>query len=455
MAFWRALCPDLRIEAPHSQGGFRLGNVAALMKQLRFEGYVNVSGVVPEKLVARLRGCIAKLHERGIPLAFAFVYDESWQVFQGLAAFIEAALGARYRALPDFWVWHVIPSQGAAGWGPHRDRVQPTVDRNNAPHSLTVWVPFTDATPLNGCIYVLPAHLDDCFKRRSWSGKDNAEVLAPQNIRALPATAGSMLAWNQGLLHWGGRASRLETVPRSSAAFEFQRGDKAPFNRPLLDPKRAPSFQERLGLIGKQILQYKHMYPLTPETEAIAEALHAQFMPDGAPTASNQRRNPALSSSIILAPVENGYLAYDSDSERVHELNPVAALIAELCDGTRSLEQIRAEVAPLLPEGAAAGVDRWIEEGLKAGLLTRDDGASAGHRDLSAKELCDLAKRLRRGGKAQLAFLCQQAVTQLSPDDADAWSYLGYLAHIVGRRDRAREAYERYLALKPGDAAVR
>ena len=66
-----------------------------------------------------------------------------------------------------------------------------------------------------------------------------------------------MLAWNQGLLHWGGRASQLGTAPRSSAAFEFQRGDRAAFNRPLLDPKRMPTFQERLGLIAKQILQYR------------------------------------------------------------------------------------------------------------------------------------------------------------------------------------------------------
>jgi hypothetical protein len=107
-------------------------------------------------------------------------------------------------------------------------------------------------------------------------------VLAPQNIRALPAPAGSLLAWNQAVLHWGGRASRLAEGPRSSAAFEFQRGDKAPFNRPLLDPKKAPPFHQRLGLVGKQVLQYKHMYPLAPDIAMIAEALRSRFMPGGA-----------------------------------------------------------------------------------------------------------------------------------------------------------------------------
>jgi len=252
------------------------------MKDLRVEGYVNVPGVVPKTAYVPLRECVSRLHERRIPLAFAFVYDEMWQAFQGVAAFIRAALGADYRALPDFWVWHVVPDDAVTGWSPHRDRVQPTVDRDNSPHTLTVWLPFTEATPLNGCIYVLPAHLDPRFARRKWDGDGNVTVNEPQNVRALPAPAGSLLAWNQGVLHWGGRASRLAKGPRTSAAFEFQRGDKEPFNTPLLDPSATPPFTQRLGLIGKQVLQYKHMYPLTDDVAAIAETLKGRFRPGAA-----------------------------------------------------------------------------------------------------------------------------------------------------------------------------
>jgi hypothetical protein len=43
-------------------------------------------------------------------------------------------------------------------------------------------------------------------------------------------------------------------------AFEFQRGDVKPYNKPLMDLKSTPSFELRWKLIGKQILQYKHMY---------------------------------------------------------------------------------------------------------------------------------------------------------------------------------------------------
>jgi hypothetical protein len=280
--FWRSLEPTLAIEGRSAAPRFDVGDVDALMRNLRVEGYVNVPGVVPKTTYVPLRECVARFHERRIPLAFTFVYDEMWRAFQGVSAFIAAALGPGYRALPDFWVWHVEANDAGKGWAPHRDRVQPTVDRDNSPHTLTVWLPFTEATPLNGCIYVLPAHLDPRFTRRRWDGDDNTIVHEPQNVRALPAPAGSLLAWNQGVLHWGGRSSRLAKGPRTSAAFEFQRGDKEAFNTPLLDPATIPPFTQRLGLIGKQVLQYKHMYPLTADVAAIAETLRGRFRPGAA-----------------------------------------------------------------------------------------------------------------------------------------------------------------------------
>jgi SAM-dependent methyltransferase len=275
---WRALCPTLHVEGGMPRPAFAIGDVDELVGQLRLEGYVNVPGVVEESVFEPLRDCIATLHRAGIPPAFAFVYDEFWHAFRGVSRFIEAALGKDYLALPDFWVWHLTPSEQAAGFGPHRDRVQPTLDPDDSPHSLTVWLPFSDATPLNGCIYVLPAQHDERFRRRVWDGPGNDKVEDLQNIRAVPAQAGSFLAWNQAILHWGGRASRRAEGPRTSAAFEFQRGDKPPFNEPLLDPQRVPSFAERLGLIGKQILQYRHMYPLAPNVERLAIELRDRFM---------------------------------------------------------------------------------------------------------------------------------------------------------------------------------
>ncbi|MBI2699023.1 MAG: hypothetical protein CK429_19390 [Mycobacterium sp.] len=280
--FWGELCPGMSIEAGGYARPAAVGEVTSLLANLKREGYVQVPGALPETTVAPIRYAVSTLFQRGIPLAFAFVYDELWLAFQGLSSFLTSVLGEDYRALPDFWVWHVNPNENALGWGPHRDRVIPTLDPDNSPHTLTVWLPFTDATPLNGCMYMLPAHLDDRFRQRRWDGENNTVVYNLQDIRALPATAGSLLAWNQAVLHWGGRGSRLGAGPRISAAFEFQRADRPPFNNPLLDPARVPTFQERLGLIGKQVLQYRHMYPLSDEVAAIATSLFQRFMP-GAP----------------------------------------------------------------------------------------------------------------------------------------------------------------------------
>src|SRR4051812_27454150 len=97
-AFWRAFRPDLTIESTDPHPKFEVPGLAALMAELRHEGYVNVPGVVPEKQFAALRACIEALHERKLPLAFAFVYDQFWHVFQGVSSFLEAVLGPGYRA---------------------------------------------------------------------------------------------------------------------------------------------------------------------------------------------------------------------------------------------------------------------------------------------------------------------------------------------------------------------
>ena len=280
--FWKASEPGLTIEGGATAPTGAFEDPKRLMAELRYEGYVNVPGVLAADYVERLRLCVERLNTRKIPLPFAFVYDQYWQAFQAVSSFIELALGQNYKAMPDFWVWCVTPSETSTGWGPHRDKVIPTLDRDNSPHTLTVWLPFSESTPLNGCIYVLPAHLDDRFKKRSWDGETNTDVTVPQNIRALPASAGSMLAWNQAILHWGGRASRMAQAPRISVAFEFQRGDKNPFNTPLLDPKKLPPFHQRLGLIAKQVLQYAHMYPLSPEVQKLAETLRDRYTPGAA-----------------------------------------------------------------------------------------------------------------------------------------------------------------------------
>jgi len=162
--------------------------------------------------------------------------------------------------------------------------------------------------------------------------------------------------------------------------------------------------------------------------------------------------NPTVNPVILLSPVEGGYVAYDPAQDHLHQLNPVAALITELCDGTKSIQEISDLVGPLAPETAA--IAEWVDQGMKAGLLVWQGSEPAARRELSAVELSSLTKRLREAGKVQPAYLCGKRAVELKPDDWDAWYNLGEIAQCVGRRDEAREAYQRYLDAHPEDGEI-
>ena len=51
-------------------------------------------------------------------------------------------------------------------------------------------------------------------------------------------------------------------------------GDTVPvYNSPLTHPLMLHKFKDRLRLVAKQLLQYKHMYPLSKEMQQLAEDL--------------------------------------------------------------------------------------------------------------------------------------------------------------------------------------
>ena len=164
--------------------------------------------------------------------------------------------------------------------------------------------------------------------------------------------------------------------------------------------------------------------------------------------------NPRLNPDVLLSPVENGYIAYDAATDRLHELNPVAALITELCNGTRGVPEIRALAAPFVPEDKTGEIDKWIDGAVAAGLLVRD-GAEGSGKVMGAQRLSELAAHLREYGKIQPAYLCARRMVELAPDDAEAWCSMAELAHIVGQREQARIGYEKYLEAHPEDAEVR
>jgi predicted TPR repeat methyltransferase len=156
-----------------------------------------------------------------------------------------------------------------------------------------------------------------------------------------------------------------------------------------------------------------------------------------------------------VSPVEGGYLAYDSVRDQLYELNAMGALLAELCDGSRSVDEIRALAGPLMPEGQTAEIDSWIDAGIEAGLLVWGDGTTVRPRELTAEELTGLAEKLRGNGFTESTFLCLKRLTELTPENSDTWHALGFAAQAVGRRDDARNAFAQYLEYCPEDASIR
>lgn len=281
--FWRDHFPDLTISealpspvTPPAQAA-----LDTIKKRVTKEGYFDERSPALERMAPRLAESVQKLVALGLPAPFLFVFDEPWNAFRAVDAVIAALLGSDFKMLPDFWAWHVDPKTSEAGWAPHRDRGRVALAPDGSPLAISLWIPLTEATPLNGCMYILPAHRDPVYNTASEHDRSAIDLAS---IRALPAKPGAFMAWNQAVLHWGAKSSPMAQAPRISMAVEFQRGDSAPMNEPLLDLGRALTFDQRLRLIAKQILQYQHLYPLKPETRAIADAIQAR--PVSKPTTS-------------------------------------------------------------------------------------------------------------------------------------------------------------------------
>lgn len=163
------------------------------------------------------------------------------------------------------------------------------------------------------------------------------------------------------------------------------------------------------------------------------------------------------SASVILSPNEDGYIAYDTQRDRLYRLNPTAALVVELCDGTRDRAQLRQDLEPAVGSDWTQW-DDWLDTALAdqlvRGTAPGEATAAIDTTALDARALARRADELQHRDRVLAAFVCQQHADELAPDDPVMARRLGELAHIVGRRDDARAAYGRYLARCPDDAEV-
>lgn len=272
---WKAFSPKLHIEDASLFTDITTVQTTpeqnvAVSDVLKQEGYVQASGVAWGLDLKLMAATVRALSRIDLPPVFAFLYDEFWLPFYKLHPVCTALLGD-YMMLPDFWAWNLNPAQGDSGWRPHRDKGYQALLPDGTPKSLTVWMALSSATPLNGCMYIVPANFDPTYG----TPDDKEWKFDYASVRALPAEPGDFFIWNQAVLHWGGRSTPRAPETRVSMAFEFQRADVEPYNRPLIKPLTILSFESRLRLIAKQILQYRHMYRVDPTVEQVALRLVA------------------------------------------------------------------------------------------------------------------------------------------------------------------------------------
>lgn len=183
----------------------------------------------------------------------------------------------------------------------------PKAAASDHPAILNVWIPLNDATVDNGCMYVVPKEFDVDFARTDnhhahmnpatevQRGKSSKIQFPLHGVRALPAPAGSLIAWYGNTIHWGSSCSRYAKEPRKSIALTFRRSDTkvgagvaAPDDATRVHrPSPAITITQacdmtpamRLALISRSLLLYNQWHaladdavpPLIYETTAVPE----------------------------------------------------------------------------------------------------------------------------------------------------------------------------------------
>jgi hypothetical protein len=264
--YWRQLNPHLTIEGDHwpdetESRPLSEPELETVTRHVTDRGYFHTTEVVSTDLLARLVQAVESARREGWPGTTCFVYDEFWQVSRtpSADALLRGTLGEGYSQIPKVWCHYVNPTKRAQGWGPHIDGPADEARRQPRNHRLTLWVPLTEATLDNGCIYLIPRDLEP---PEGLSQADLPKVLVA--TRALPARPGELLGWDHYTMHWGSSVSRNDVPVRVSLSFEFLSAAATPFadEQPLLGMNALPSFEQRLRFIAAGVSEYVKFEPM-------------------------------------------------------------------------------------------------------------------------------------------------------------------------------------------------
>jgi hypothetical protein len=102
-------------------------------------------------------------------------------------------------------------------------------------------------------------------------------------------------------------------------------------------------------------------------------------MEELAPAAIDWRMRPRRAAGVELSEVTDGFIVYQPGRERVHYLNPTAAMVLTLCDGSLPASHLPAFFAAAfsLPEPPREEVAACLLKLLAEGLLEGEDEPAA------------------------------------------------------------------------------
>ena len=287
--YWREVCPQLTV------GGVGGGcshpappplevsdeELQQLHSLLDVEGYFTLPPSCmtwPEGFMVRLAVGVVQLMQCGWSPAFICMFDEAWFVCNAVDSMMQRVTRGNRNNM-DFLAWYIDPGEPvadggkgpAAGFAPHRDRqprdIPASFREGGEAKYLTCWLPFTDATPENSCLYLIPRSADPAYIVGDEMEDADADPMAAavsaaprhfQDIRALPVSAGGAVFFTHRVIHWGSASRAGYPTPRIACSWAATADDyeQPYFSREHVSTLAAPdplkgSFLIRLLGLGR------------------------------------------------------------------------------------------------------------------------------------------------------------------------------------------------------------
>jgi hypothetical protein len=264
------LAGDLAISSPLASTAGRT-TMAELggAERIAAEGWVETQGLVAPDVCASLVTLVGRIVDAGLPAVFVYLHPVVLEIGELVRRRTSELLGTRYELVEDLWAWKIEPGHG--GWPPHRGIDRALLDRR-APELLNTWVALSDAPIDRACMHFVPLDADPAYPSEL-----ALQDVPPNAARAAPIAAGTALAWNANVLHWGGRCADDAPAARVSCSFSLARADAVDHDGQLgigtyLTPSALTPL-DRVDLLASQIDTYGEGQPdVSPEVLAWARA---------------------------------------------------------------------------------------------------------------------------------------------------------------------------------------